>query len=64
VGGEASRQPAILPEGNVLRNPFVVSVSMRSGPKDVKFGIFATFKIPFRWGIGKRAKHLSLLSIN
>jgi hypothetical protein len=51
------KQPAILPEGNGDRNPFVVSISTRFVAMDVKFGIFATVEIPLRWGIGKGAKH-------
>ena len=40
-------QPAILPDRNVDRNPFVVGVSMHFLALDVKFGIFATIETAF-----------------
>jgi hypothetical protein len=49
-------QPAILPDSNGRRKPFVISMTMHSEAKDVKFGIFATVEIPLRWGIGNSAK--------
>jgi hypothetical protein len=49
-------QPAILPDSNRPGKPFVIAMTMQSGAKDVKFGIFATVEIPLRWGIGNRAK--------
>jgi hypothetical protein len=49
-------QPAILPDSNRHGKPFVIGVTMHSGAKDVKFGIFATVEIPLRWGISNSTK--------
>jgi hypothetical protein len=54
------KQPVILPDGNVDREPFVVAASIHCVAQDEKFSIFATFKIPVSWGDSKSIKNTYL----